>query len=452
MQGGPTVRRLHRDREQGARERVGKGAGRTLATPSGLRSSPTVRFRMLEAVHKEDGRATRSDSGSRPSSQGSARGQAGGHRAKAVCPVKVGALLGIGDREDVAVVGGVIIRLERTGARQADQKGEPVSVCKTVQATLDLHLAALRQWALTHRSSWRYTSLDRHGPRPEAGSSPRVARFVHDRVIPLLRARARVAVEVGNGAGEIEEEAGRERWGISPQQVLAGIDQSFALIGGSKYELVPFFGEPPKRHLLYLQLPSGNQFLGIGMEPRETALRRFDSALERVVDEALRPPGEGGSADLFCDEGYRVVRTPAGRYFVSQRCGDYCVEGRDGKLYQFDAVEFGLQIAGLNSSEVMTPFGVRIFRDRYSHMFVEDLGGTLALCMPKSDSYFSSLDRLPLEEALLHHLESARQTLCSGYTPGNSLYHPIHVLGRPTLTELEARQRDVPVYRYARSA
>ena len=121
-------------------------------------------------------------------------------------------------------------------------------------------------------------------------------------------------------------------------------------------------------------------------------------------------------------------------------------------MYQFDAVEFGLQIAGLNSSEVMTPFGVRIFRDRYSHMFVEDLGGTLALCMPKSDSYFSSLDRFPLEEALLHHLESARQTLCSGYTPGNSLYHPIHVLGRPTLTELEARQRQLPVYRYARSA
>jgi len=405
---------------------------------------------MLEAVNDEDGRAIRPASGSRPSSKGPTPGQAGGHRAKA------GALLGIGDREDVAVVGGVIIRLERTGSRQAAQKGEPTSASKTVQATLELHLAALRQWALTHRSSWRYTSLDRYGPRPEAGSSPRVARFVHDRVIPLLRARAgvEIAVEVGNEAGEREDELGREEWGISPQQVLAGIDQSFALIGGSKYELVPFFGEPPKRHLLHLQLASGNQFMGIKMEPRETALRRFDSALERVVDEALRPQGEraGGSADLFCDEGYRVVRTPAGRYFVSQRCGDYCVEGRDGKLYQFDAVEFGLQIAGLNSSEVMTPFGVRIFRDRYSHMFVEDLGGTLALCMPKSDSYFSSLDRLPLEEALLHHLESARQTLCSGYTPGNSLYHPIHVLGRPTLTELEARQRQLPVYRYARSA
>jgi hypothetical protein len=100
---------------------------------------------------------------------------------------------------------------------------------------------------------------------------------VHDRVIPLLRARAgvEIAVEVGNEAGEREDELGREEWGISPQQVLAGINQSFALIGGSKYELVPFFGEPPKRHLLHLQLASGNQFMGIKMEPRETALRRL---------------------------------------------------------------------------------------------------------------------------------------------------------------------------------
>jgi hypothetical protein len=98
---------------------------------------------MLEAVNDEDGRTTRPASGSRPSSKGPTPGPAGGHR------VKAGALLGIGDREDVAVVGGVIIRLERTGSRQAGQKGEPTSASKTVQATLELHLAALRQWALT---------------------------------------------------------------------------------------------------------------------------------------------------------------------------------------------------------------------------------------------------------------------------------------------------------------
>ena len=432
---------------------------------------------MLEAVENVDGRTTRSSGGE--SGRGQPLGPAA-HRANAVCPVKVEALLGIGDREDVAVIDGVIIRLRRTGLRQAGQKGEPVSARKSVAATLELHLAALRQWAQTHRSSWRYTALDRHGPRPDGGSSPRIARFVHERVIPFLSeggaskgCRVRVEGErAARGAGENrvlreereawEGEAVRERRegceereasGVSPELVLSGIERSFALIGGHKFELVPFVGEPPKRHHFHLRLASG-KFLGIKMEPRAVALRRFDSALAGVVEDALREKGGsaeggGGSADLFSDERYRVVRSPAGRYFASQRCGDYCVEGRDGRLYQFDGVEFGLQIAGLSSSEVMTPFGVRIFRDRYPHMFVEDLGGKLALCMPKSDSYFRSLERLPLEEALLHHLESARQTLCNGYTPGNSLYHPIHVLGRPTLTEGEARERELPVYRYS---
>ena len=433
---------------------------------------------MLESVENVDGRTTRSSGGESGREQPLAPAA---HRANAVCPVKVEALLGIGDREDVAVIDGVIIRLRRTGLRQAGQEGEPASARKTVAATLDLHLAALRQWALTHRSSWRYTALDRHGPHPDGGSSPRIARFVHEKVIPFLSERDGVSerrVEVGgaseSGFGgarvegevreecEVREEEGEgkrecEAGGISPELVLSGIERSFALIGGHKFELVPFVGEPPKRHHFHLRLASGKQFLGIRMEPRAVALRRYDSALAGVVEEALREKGgsaqgSGGSADLFSDERYRVVRTPAGRYFASQRCGDYCVEGRDGRLYQFDGVEFGLQIAGLNSSEVMTPFGVRIFRDRYPHMFVEDLGGKLALCMPKSDSYFRSLERLPLEEALLHHLESARQTLCNGYTPGNSLYHPIHVLGRPTLTEGEARERELPVYRYSRSA
>ena len=132
---GIVVRVMRATRVKGA----GTGAGRTLATPSGNRSSSRVRFRMLESVENVDGRTTRSSGGESGREQPLAPAA---HRANAVCPVKVEALLGIGDREDVAVIDGVIIRLRRTGLRQAGQEGEPASARKTVAATLDLHLAA----------------------------------------------------------------------------------------------------------------------------------------------------------------------------------------------------------------------------------------------------------------------------------------------------------------------
>ena len=81
-------------------------------------------------------------------------------------------------------------------------------------------------------------------------------------------------------------------------------------------------------------------------------------------------------------------------------------------------------------------------------MFVGSLGYGNFLCMPRDSQYFRDMYEMPLEEALLHHLESARMTLCAGYMPLNSAYHPIRSLGRRTLSEREARRRHLPIYRY----
>ena len=423
MQGGPTVRWLQRDGTQR------QEAGRNFNTQSGNRS-PLGRFRMLEAI--EDRWTTRPESK-----------RAAIRRARLACPGKAATLLGIGEGEDVVLVDGFVIRIEQAGLWQAVQVKDPVSARRTLDANLKLQRAALQQWALTNRSSWRYTILDRHGLKPLRGdgaeSNPRIARFIDTRLIPRLR-----GVSMPEGTEAVTPEAPA----IKPRELLARFGPNFALVGGQQFELIPYFGEAPPPHLYHIQLMTGRQFLGIKAQERDVALRRYDEIVESAVEGALRPAGGRPHPDLFSDDRYRVVRTPAGRYFVSQRFGDYCVEGRDGLLYHFDGVEFGVQICGMSTAEVLTPFAVRIFRDYYPHMFVDRLGGALALCMPRSDSYFRSLDRLPLEEALLHHLESARQTLCNGYSPANSLYHPIQALMRPVVSEEVARAQRLPIYRY----
>jgi len=90
--------------------------------------------------------------------------------------------------------------------------------------------------------------------------------------------------------------------------------------------------------------------------------------------------------------------------------------------------------------------------DSYRHMFL--LGGEPgeSICMPRPGEYYRRLHGLPLEEAILQHLEAARLTLCSGYfyEKGHISYHDIGELGLRVISPDEAHTRQLPVYRYYR--
>ena len=442
MLGGPTVRGIHRERVQREANRRDLGDERSRAASDGRHHS--VRFRMLEPVVA--GRAALPLRTALARFARSLPERSPGVTDRAACPLRMADILGLESRDAAAVIAGDIVPITkaRIGGRGATysyeaRSGDGLSDLATrVDRSIHHQLPAIEQWARTRGANGRYAPLDRHGPRPSRQSDALIARFVHERLIPALE----------QGDDSEHRHISRSRITISHRQVLPRLERSFAFVESRWYELVPFYGTPRYRQL---HLRCGKeQFLGIRASSRTATLRRYDRILEQVVEETFGSEVSGGP-DLFVDERYRVFRTPAGRYFLSRRISQYAIEGRDRKLYCFGEAEFSIQITGLRPAEVITSYGVRVFAEHYPHIFVDSLGGALVICMPRSQAYFRSLFRLPLEEALQRHLESARLTLCAGYVPENSLLHPIHVLGRTTISEGEARLQRLPIYRYYQS-
>ena len=155
------------------------------------------------------------------------------------------------------------------------------------------------------------------------------------------------------------------------------------------------------------------------MEPRAVALRRYDSALAGVVEEALRE--KGGSAQGRWRECGSVQRRALSRraHAGGSLLRESALRGLLCRGARWQVVS--VRRCGVRSSDrrVEQQRGDDAFwcadfsRSLPTHVLSRISEGKLALCMPKSDSYFRSLERLPLEEALLHHLESARGRLCA---------------------------------------
>ena len=442
MLGGPTVRRIHRDREQ--REAARRGLADEPSPVASAGGHHSVRFRMLGRAVAGRAAPPRTE---RAQSARSLAGRSARAADGAACPLRMADILGLGSADSAAVIDGDIVAVEKAqvggmGLTQSSYHAiggnARTDLAARVDHSISHQLAAIEQWARTRGANARYAPLDRHGPRPSRQSGAQIARFVHERLIPAL--------EQGGDPGQ--RQISRSRITISAHQLLPRLERSFAFVGSCWFELVPFLGTPQYRQF-HLRRGQG-EFLGIRASSRTATLRRYDRILKQVVEETFGAETREGP-DLFVNQRYRVIRTPAGRYFLSQRILPYAIEGRDAKLYWFGEAEFGIQITGLRPAEVFTPYGVRVYAEHYPHMFVDSLGGALVICMPRSQTYFRGLFRLPLEEALQRHLESARLTLCAGYVPENSLLHPIHVLGRKTISEGEALRLKVPVYRYYRS-
>ena len=170
--------------------------------------------------------------------------------------------------------------------------------------------------------------------------------------------------------------------------------------------------------------------------------------------EAVGPSarGAGPEARVYDNGRHAVVRTTMGRQWVTLRVPPYVVEGENRRLYRFGAVEIGICLTGDKVSDVVHGSAACVIHP-YAHMFV--LGGDSGspICMPRSAQYFRRLHRLPLAEAVLQHLESARMTLCSGLFHQNwsTPYHPIASVALGRISATEARRLQLPIYRYYRN-
>ena len=316
------------------------------------------------------------------------------------------------------------------------------SVDSLLKRVVQLRLTSLNQWAATSDGPGRYAEIDLHGAGPAAACGDRIDRFVHEKLIPMLRLLDQQALNSKRGTPAPGQQ--------HVSATLPDLEDRFAFVGDRWHELVPFFGDS-RRHQLTIRLRDVT-LLAVRDESRTAALARYDALLRDELLATLAPPrpgGSGGQCDLYRDERYAVMRTPRGRYFVSQLLPAYVIESIERKLYYFDAAEIGIAITSTNVRKVVSPQAVQVMH-AYRHMFVGFMGDGHFLCMPRDQTYFDELHRLPLECSLLRHLESGRLTLCAGYQPVNAGVHPIHTTGRRTISLAEARKRHLPIYWYDR--
>ncbi|MFH1571391.1 MAG: hypothetical protein ABIL09_25600, partial [Gemmatimonadota bacterium] len=358
--------------------------------------------------------------------------------------VSADGLLGLSARGDVAVVDGRAWRCEAQAAGPAepclrlDGGSLRLRPDESLRAGVVRSLEqGLRDAALDgageggpRRYGWLDVEMGRLAPRP----LQQVAAFVAERLIPRLR-RLRPAA-----AARLPVEEMADAW-------LAGLEDRFLFASGRWYRLVPFHGDA-EPHQPEVRL-GAECYLGLSPQPARLALARYDESLHQAIGEATQ--GSAAAGALFARGRHVLVRTPAGHHFLCQRVPPYVVEGEDRQLYAFGPVEIGIHIDSLQVRQVIRPVCVRVMGE-YRHMFIGGYGPGGYVCMPRSPRYFTELHELPLEDALLRHLESARMTLCAGYRPPHSAYHPIRSVGRPTITEVEAERRGWPVYRYYRTS
>lgn len=423
---GPTVRRIHREREMGMRQSVmaegreERGLAHPVAPAGARRQGLAVRPGRISNRKKV--------------------------AENAAFPLDMATVLGLGHDPELAVMDGRVGRI----CRRLPGVNEPVVALaekrwpilfsgplrERLTRSLRPHLSGLRHWAGTQREIREYADLDGHDLAMTPGDSKGIGPFVHERLIPRLR-----------GATSFDEE---EETAVAESLVdglLARLESEFAFVDGRWYGLVPFCGQPGPRQPEFIV--GKDRFLGLRAGSAVDALVRYDAVLREAVRAVFPAEGEGWKERgyLYRGKGGAVMRTPAGRFFACLQIPPYVVEGDDRKLYSFEAAEIGIQVVSTDVRKAIRPVSVQVLH-AYRHMFVSGWGGGNFICMPRSEGYYEELCQFPLEEALLRHLESARMTLCAGYTPLSSPAHSIQTLGRPVLSEEEAQRRGLPIYRY----
>ena len=442
MNGGPTVRRIHRERAlaEGARHPHSRRRARARRRPS--RSDPAavahfgdVDVRELLPIPLIAQRCPRDQEPARRSR----------------FPLSVASVFGLLKYKTVIVLNrqvGVVMPKPCSSADVAVESSSfsgylhvMGSVDSLLKRAVQLRLTSINQWAATSEGPDRYAELDCYAARPSAAVGDRIDGFVHEKLIPTLQQLDRQARHKAQGSPSP----------VPPpvSATLPDLEDRFAFVGDRWHEMVPFFGAS-SRHQQTMRIRD-MALLGVRDESTKAAVARYDTLLrdELLTATSARHSGADGQCDLYRDERYAVIRTPRGRYFVCQFLAPYVVESMDRKLYYFDAAEIGIAITSTDVRKVVTPQAVQIMHS-YRHMFVGFMGGGHYLCMPREGSYFDELHHLPLERSLLCHLESGRLTLCAGYQPVNAAVHPIQATGRRTISLGEAKKRHLPIYWYDR--
>ena len=440
MNGGPTVRRLYRER---AIAETSRHAGSLRRRSLGSRPSRSDPAAPVPCRHLQGPELL-------PTPVFAARRcpRNGEPAQRSPFPLSVASIFGLPKYRNVIVLNrqiSVVIPEPRSSADVAVESRTLSgfvhvmgSVDNLLKKVIQLRLASLNHWAAASEGPGRYAEVDRYFTGSAAALGELIDRFVHEELIPELRLLDQQADGVGGGPGPGQQHV---------SATLADLEDRFAFVGDRWYELVEFYGNSP-RHQLALHLRD-ESLLAVRDESTTAAVARYDALLRDELLATLAPQriGSGSPCDLYRDERYAVIRTPRGRYFVSQFLPAYVVESIDRKLYYFDAAEIGIAITSTDVRKVISPQAVQIMH-AYRHMFVGVMGDGHYLCMPRHQSYFDELHRLPLEYSLLRHLESGRLTLCAGYQPVNAGVHPIHATGRRTINLAEARKRHLPIYWY----
>ena len=455
MLAGPTVRRLHRAR------------GDFVPSPSGYykRRVGQVRARTSGAQEGRRQRETTGDGAYFPP-------------VRSQPPFSTISLLGLDQFGDVVVLDGELVKVswrrprggeewvEINKSRRIGQAEGLLSTC--LERAFEQHSRAFHEWARQHHSSAPSAGVDQYVSRPDARTTEAIETFVHETLIPRLQAESSGPSEglPGSTPGAPRPKGPALSGSSSPagpasdspvqravSELLQAFPRHFAFTGQSWFLLAPFFGRPRagQFHLRRGQ----SEFVGMVRKHRAQAVERYDRLLEEVIVRNFRPAAgqETRMCEVYQGGSYAVIRSPGGLYFCCRRIPPYVVEGPDRKLYRFGAVQVGVPLTDVEAARVIDSSAARIVHP-YRHMFVFGGGAGTSICMPRPEAYFRRVRKLPLEEALLQHLEATRMTLCSGYHAGNegAPYHDIRTLGQKTITPEEARAQSLPIYRYFRGS
>ena len=410
MLAGPTVRRLHREREvsrQGA----------------------------LREERRRSWRVRLGQTGPRPAVEDRAPDRFPAQPPAAADPFE--RLLGmarlLGTKGDVLVVDGEVIHIDSRPARHAETWIELGCMRRPIRSA---GLLEQRLHSLLHAG-------ERTPAGPSVGGPARasVAAFVRQQLIPSLREPD------GNGmpvADLAKPDEGTDLAG----PIALEVEPAFAFVGPYWHRLVPFFGLPPSARLHIRR--GQRQYIGVYRQPREQALARYDEIVLQAVRSA--PPAPGGFRTLYQGSRHAVRINPDGQYALCQQVPPFVVEGPDRQLFYFGAVEIGVWITSPDPFRAIGAGQVQVMHP-YRHMFVMGTKAGATICMHPPDGFYRELQAMPLAQGLPGLLEGARMTLCSGFFSRNpeAVFYSGWPLSDAPISAAEARQRRLPVYRFYRT-
>ena len=432
MNGGPTVRRIHRVRDAA----IAAAHYQRLMRGPMARAIDANRRRPVAAATARPGQAARE--------QAVAARRA--TRLESCFPITVADVFGLTAGQDALVAEGSLHTSANgpavlEGTRALSWRGSKRSMIPQgrldtlLRAHMQSHLPSLLQWSAEEVG--QPCDLDQLSGFKPAVAASSIDTFVHERLIPCLEEVAGCVLKEQVAQADMADDAGDV-----PGMPLPAWESRFAFLSDRWLSLVPFAGSPGNRDTLVID---GQLMLVLEALPANMAVSRYDNQLRLAVRESMSGvSGPSARTAIYRIGGYAVHRTPRGRYFVSQYQPPYVIEAQDGRLFYFGGAEVGIEVNALKASAVVHSQSARVLHP-YPHMFV--FGGGF-ICMPRPQEYFAELSKRPLEEALLLHLEGARLTLCAGYLPQSVGVHPVEGTGRPVLHKGEVKRRRLPVYRY----